>query len=810
MSEFPTQAQVVIIGGGVGGASIAYHLTKLGWKDVVIVEKHELTSGSTWHSAGLVGQMRSDANLTRMMHYSTDLYRSLKTETGQDTSWREVGGIRLACSAERMEETKRLVGMARSFGVPMELISPKEAKDMFPLMSLDGVLGAAYTPNDGSIDPTGLTNALAIGAKNRGAKIFTNTIVEKINLTNGRVSEVVTDKGTIKTEIVVNASGMWGREIGKLVGLSLPVIPMAHLYIMTKPIEGVTHKFPNLRDPDLLVYWREEVGGLITGGYERQPATFGMNGIPKDFKFQLLPPDWERFTPLMENSIRRVPAIEDAEVIKLLNGPEGFTPDGEFLLGPTSVKGFWVACAFCAHGLAGAGGIGKVMAEWIVDGSPEWDMWRLDVRRFGPNYNSLEYARARTFETYTQYYDIHYPGEERLSKRNVRTSPTYYRLRDLGCHFGEKMGWERPNWFKKYEEVATHGHEPRGWSRHNWSRAIGHEHLMTREHAGLFDETSFNKFEVRGPGALAFLNNVCANEMDQPVGSITYTQCLNKRGGIECDFTVNRLAENRFFIVTGTAFGQHDMSWLSLNMPEDGTVTIEDVSSNYACLGMWGPKARTILEKVTMDDVSNAGFPYMTSKRMNVGDVPVIASRVTYVGELGWEFYCPMEYGMRLWDTLWEAGQPEGLVAGGYKAIDTLRLEKGYRYWSGEISPDYTPYEAGLGFAVKLDKPNFIGKEALVKQKAEGIKSKLCTIALNDDRTIVMGKEPIRAGEKLVGWVASGGFGYSVNKSIAYAYLPMEYAKVGTKLEIECFGEQVGAEVAQAVLWDAKGERIRR
>lgn len=810
MSEFPTQAQVVIIGGGVGGNSIAYHLTKLGWKDVVVLERHELTSGSTWHSAGLVGQMRSDANLTRMMHYSTNLYRELKNETGQDTGWREVGGVRLACSAERMEETKRLVGMARSFGVPMELISPNQAKDLFPLMSLDGVIGAAYTPNDGSIDPTGLTNALSIGAKNRGAKFFTNTNVEKINIKNGRVSEVVTDKGTIKTEIVVNAAGMWGREVGKMVGLSLPVIPMAHLYIMTKPIEGVTSKFPNLRDPDLLVYWREEVGGFITGGYERQPATFGMNGIPRDFKFKLLEPDWERFTPLMENSIRRVPAIETAEVKMLLNGPEGFTPDGEFLLGPTSVKGFWVACAFCAHGLAGAGGMGKVMAEWIVDGSPEWDTWRLDVRRFGPNYNSLEYARARTFETYTQYYDIHYPGEERLSKRNVRMSPTYFRLQSLGCSFGEKMGWERPNWFRKYEELATHGHEPRGWMRHNWSRAIGHEHLMTREHAGLFDETSFNKFEVRGKGALNFLNTVCANQIDVPIGHLVYTQCLNKRGGIECDFTVNRLAEDRFFIVTGTAFGQHDMSWLSLNMPEDGSVTIEDVSSNYACIGMWGPKARTILEKVTVDDISNAGFPYMTSKRMSVGDVPVIASRVTYVGELGWEFYCPMEYGLRLWDTLWEAGQSEGLVAGGYKAIESLRLEKGYRYWSGEISPDYTPYEAGLGFAVKLDKENFIGKDVLVKQKADGIKNKLCTITLSDDRTVVMGKEPIRVGDKLVGWVASGGFGYSVNKSIAYAYLPMEYTKVGTKLEIECFGEQVGAEVAQSVLWDAKGERIKK
>jgi 4-methylaminobutanoate oxidase (formaldehyde-forming) len=754
--------------------------------------------------------MRSDANLTRMMHYSTDLYRSLKSETGQDTSWREVGGIRLAASAERMEETKRLVGMARSFGVPMDLISPKEAQDMFPLMDINGVVGAAYTPNDGSIDPTGLTNALAIGAKNRGARFFTNTIVEKINLKNGRISEVVTDKGMIRTEIVVNASGMWGREIGKMVGLSLPVIPMAHLYIMTKPIEGVTNKFPNLRDPDLLVYWREEVGGLITGGYERQPATFGMNGIPKDFKFQLLPPDWERFTPLMENSIRRVPGVESAEVKMLLNGPEGFTPDGEFLLGPTSVKGFWVACAFCAHGLAGAGGIGKVMAEWIIDGNPEWDMWRLDVRRFGPNYNNLDYTVARTFETYTQYYDIHFPGEERMSRRNLRTSPTYFRLRDLGCHFGEKMGWERPNWFKPYEELATHGHEPKGWARQNWSRAIGYEHLMTRENAGLFDETSFSKIEVRGSGALKFLNRVCANEMDQSIGAITYTQCLNKRGGIECDFTVNRLAKDRFFIVTGTAFGQHDISWLSLNMPEDGSVTIEDVGSSYATIGMWGPKARTILEKVTSDEVSNAGFPYMTSKRITIGDVSVLASRVTYVGELGWEFYCPMEYGLRLWDTLWEAGKPEGMVAGGYKAIDTLRLEKGYRYWSGEITPDYTPYEAGLGFAVKLGKDDFIGKEALVKQKAEGIKQKLCCITLSDDRTIVLGKEPIRIDEKIIGWVASGGFGYSVNKSIAYAYLPIELAKAGTKIEIECFGEQVGAEVAPAVLWDGKGERIRQ
>jgi glycine cleavage system T protein len=809
MADLPSHAQVVIIGGGVGGCSIAYHLTLMGWKDVVILERHELTSGSTWHSAGLVGQMRSDANLTRMMHYSTDLYRRLKDETGVDPAWREVGGLRLASSAERLEEIKRLVGMAGSFGVPMELVSAKEAQDMFPLMSIDGVVGAAFTPNDGMIDPTGLTNALAAGAKSRGARIFQDTNVEAINLKNGRVSEVVTDQGTIQTEIVVNAAGQWGNEVARMVGLNLPVVPMAHLYAITKPIEGVGHDIPTLRDPDLLVYWREEVGGFTTGGYERNPAPFGLKGIPRDFKYQLLPPDWERFAPLMENSIKRVPILEKAEIRQLLNGPEGFTPDGEFLLGPTAVKGFWVACAFCAHGLAGAGGIGKTMAEWIIEGHPEWDVWRLDVRRFGSNYNSQDYTVARTLETYTQYYDIHFPGEERLSRRGLRLSPTYYRLRDLGCHFGEKTGWERPNWFKPYEEKATHGHEPKGWARHNWSRAIGYEHIQTRENAGLFDETSFNKFEVRGPGALKFLNYICANDIDQPVGAVVYTQCLNKRGGIECDFTVTRTGEERFFIITGTAFGQHDLSWLSLNMPEDGSVTIEDVSSSYACLGMWGPKARVILEKVVTADISNEAFPYMTAQRITVGDVPVLASRVTYVGELGWEFYCPMEYGLRLWDTLWEAGQPEGMVAAGYKAIDSLRLEKGYRYWSGEISPDYSPFDAGLGFAVKLDKGDFIGREALLKQRENGSKQKLCCLAISDTRAIALGKEPIRSDGKIIGWVAAGGYGYSVGMSLAYAYLPVECSKPGTPLSVEFFGTQVDAEVVKSPLWDPKGERIK-
>ena len=809
MAELPSHAQIVIIGGGVGGCSIAYHLAQLGQKDVIVLDRDELTSGSTFHSAGLVGQLRSDVNLTKMIRYSTDLYRRLKDETGHDPGWREVGSLRLASSPERMVELKRQVALSRSFGLPLELISAKEAQDLFPLMTTDGVEGAVFLPTDGFLDPTGLTMALAAGARANGVRFFTQTRVQAINSKNGRVYEVVTDKGTIQTETVVNASGMWAGEIARMVGVNLPVIPMAHLYIITKPMNGVHRDFPTMRDPDLLVYYREEVGGLISGGYERLPAPWGLDGIPQDFNNRLLPPDWERFTPLMENAIKRVPSLERAEIITLLNGPEGFTPDGEFLLGPTPVEGFWVAAAFCAHGLAGAGGMGKAMAEWIVEGHTEWNLWRLDVRRFGSNYSSQNYTLARTIETYSKYYDIHYPNEERESSRNLRLSPTYHRLKELGAVFGEKAGWERPNWFAPYEELATHEHIPEGWSRHNWSPAIGYEHQGTRERAGLFDETSFSKIEVRGSGALELLQRLCANDINKAIGRITYTSMLNPRGGIECDFTVTRLAEDRFFIVTGAAFGQHDLSWIRLHVLKDSTVTVEDVTSSYACIGLWGSRARDILQRTTKDDVSNKSFRYMRSKKLTIGDVPVTAMRVTYVGELGWEFYCPIEYGLRLWDTLWQAGQADGIVAAGYRAIDSLRLEKGYRYWSSDISPDFTPYEAGTGFAVKLNKGDFIGRDALLKQKDNGITQRLCCMTLADCSMIVLGNEPIRSGEKIVAWVTSGGYGYSVEKSIAYGYLPVDYAEIGTKLDIEIMGERIPAEVVSEPLWDNKATRIK-
>ncbi len=807
--NFPTHARAVIIGGGVGGCSIAYHMARMGWSEIVVVERSELTSGSTFHSAGLVGTLRANVNLTRLIQYSTDLYRRLKDETGHDPGWHEVGSLRLASSPERLEELKRQVGLSRSFGLPLELITPEEAQKLFPLMTLEDVRGAVYLPSDGYLDPTGLTMSLVAGAKARGARFLTNTRVTGIGLDDGCVQDVITDQGAIRTEVVVNAAGQWAGDIGRMVGVDLPIIPMAHLYLITKPMEGVHSDLPTMRDPDLLVYFREEVGGLIAGGYERLPAPWGLDGIPEDFNNKVLPPDWDRFTPLMENAIRRVPALENAEIVTLLNGPEGFTPDHEYLLGPTAVKGFWVAAAFCAHGLAGAGGIGKVMAEWIIEGHPEWDMWRLDVRRFGTNYTSQAYTLARTIETYSKYYDIHYPNEERASARDLRLSPAYHRLKGLGAVFGERTGWERPNWFAPNERAAKHGHTPRGWARYHWSPAIGAEHLGTRERAGLFDETSFSKLEVRGPGACALLQHLCANDVDKPVGVVTYTSMLNPRGGIECDFTVTRLARDRFLIVTGTAFGQHDLSFIRLNMPEDGSVEVEDLTSTRACLGLWGPRARDILQGVTKADISSDAFPYMTARSLTVGEVPALAVRVTYVGELGWEFYCPMEYGQKLWDTLWEAGQEHGLIAGGYRAIDTLRLEKGYRYWSADIGPDYTPFEAGLGFAVKLNKGEFVGREALVRQKQEGLHQKLCCLTLADGSAIALGNEPVRDGEAVVGWVTSGGYGYSVGKSIAYAYLPMAQAAPGTGLDVEITGERIAAVVEREPLWDPKGERVR-
>ncbi|MGH2938749.1 MAG: GcvT family protein [Solirubrobacterales bacterium] len=837
-AELPDSARCVIVGGGVGGTSLAYHLAELGWDDVVLLERNQLTSGSTFHSAGLVGQLRGSVSLTKMMMHSVDLYRRIGKDSDFDPGWTECGGIRLASTEERMEELRRQAGWAKTFGLPLELISAEEARELFPLMSTEGVLGAAWLPTDGYIDPSQLTYALADGARRGGCRIFTDTRVTGIEVKDGRVRGVRTEKGDIAAEVVVDAGGMFAAEIGRLAGVRVPLLPMSHQYLVTQPLDAVREaraaagrsqksadsaekcertrgNLPTLRDPDLLVYYREDGDGLVMGGYERQsePAflphgTGGYEAIPPDFNGRLLEEEWDRFEEITRNSERRVPAMADIKVTKLINGPEAFTPDNEFCLGESEVAGFFVCAGFCAHGLAGAGGIGKVVAEWIVDGEPSLDLWHMDIRRFGAAYRSPSYTHKRIRETYETYYDIRYPNHERRAGRPLRVSPANAWHREHGAAFGEKSGWERVNWYEPNAAAGDEALRPRGWAGQNWSPAIGAEHRACRERVAIFDESSFAKLEIAGPRAENFLEGLCDNRVARGVGQITYTQMLNQRGGIECDFTVSRLGEERFGIVTGTAFGNHDREWMRRHLPEDGSARIADVTSQSACFGVWGPRTRDVLQTLTPADLSNDAFPYMTLQEITVGDVPVRALRVTYVGELGWELYCPTEYGLGLWRAIWEAGQEHDIVAGGYRAIDSMRLEKGYRVWGADITPDETPDEGGVGFCVKLDKGEFIGRDAL-GAKEDAMRQCLACIVLDDPRSIALGNEPVRIDGNVVGRVTTGGYGYTVGRSIAYAYLPASLVAPGTAVAIEIFGTWVEGEVAAGPLFDQAGERIR-
>ncbi len=806
--ELPDRARVVIIGGGVGGASIAYHLAAQGERDVVLLERNELTSGSTFHSAGLVGQLRGSVALTRMMMNSVELYREL------DCGWVQCGGIRLACTPEREQEVLRQVAWAKTFGLPLELISAEEAQQLFPLMVTDGARCASYLPTDGYLDPSMLTYALAEGARAGGCRVFTHTRVLSIAVDRGRVRGVSTEWGDIEAEIVVNAGGMFAAELGRMAGVRVPIVPFAHEYLVTQPFrdrdrgpDGEIIHLPTLRDPDLLIYFREEGAGLVMGGYERHSAPWALDSslldrIPADFNGRLLEEDWDRFEEIAQNSRQRVPLMEEVKVTRLINGPEAFTPDNEFCLGETEVGGFFVAAGFCAHGLAGAGGVGKLMAEWILTGEPGLDAWEMDIRRFGPHYRSPSYTLKRAKEVYETYYDIRYPGHERLAGRPLRVSSAYPWHAEHGAEFGEKSGWERVSWYSSNEAVGDESLRPRGWAGMHWSPAIGAEALATRSAAGLFDESSFAKLEIAGPGAAALLESLCDNRVAREVGAITYTQMLNRRGGIECDFTVTRVAEELFSIVTGTAFGNHDASWIRRHLPDDGSVALNDVTSRWACFALWGPSAFTILSSLTPDPLE---FGYMSMRDLTVGDVPVRALRVTFVGEAGWELYCPTEYGAGLWRALWEAGEPHGLTACGYRAIDSLRLEKGYRVWGADITPDETPFEAGLGFCVRSDK-SFIGSDALAARSPE---RRLRCLVLEDPRSVALGNEPVRIAGSVVGRVTSGGYGYSVERSIAYAYLPVD-VEVGAAVEVDIFGQWVEASVTREPLFDPAGERVRR
>lgn len=813
--ELVSRAKIVIIGGGVGGTSVAYHLAKLGEKDVVLLERADLTSGSTFHSAGLVGQLRADPTLTKMNMYSVELYRELeKSET--PPAWRESGSIKIASSNERMAEIRRQIGWAKTFGLDLQEISTKQVQELFPLIDPTGVVGGCYMASDGQVDPSQLTQAMAAGARRGGVRIYTNTRVLSIKKERDQIRAVSTDKGEIECEIVINCGGIYAAEIGRLLDVRIPIIPMSHQYLITENFLPEDAKFlPSLRDPDNLIYFRQEVKGLVMGGYERNSKPFtassqSFDQIPKDFNSKLLPQEWDRFEEIATNAAIRVPKMSEVGIKNFINGPEGFTPDNEFCLGETAVGGFYVAAGFCAHGIAGAGGIGKAVAEWVVSGEPSMDLWHMDIKRFSDAYKSPSFTLARVKENYEAYYDIHYPLEERLSARGENKSPIYDWHKENHAIFGEKSAWERVNYYHNPADKLDQSLRPIGWVGKNWHPAVALEHHATRSTAGLFDESSFAKIKVYGLKAGQFLNLVCAANVVKGVGRTTYTQALNKKGGIESDYTVTQISDTEFLIITGTAFLNHDKGWLEKQARElqIDQVEITDLTKQLACFGIWGPNARKILQSVSDDDFSNQGFAFMSSKIIKIAEVELRATRITYVGELGWELYIPVKEALKVWLELIEKGAAYGVRVCGYRAIESLRLEKGYRAWAGEINSESNPYEAGLGFAVSTKKDNFIGKAAL-DQLGGRLSRKLIALTFDEITQVAMGNEPIFINEKVVGRVKTAGQGYTINKSIAYAYLPIEHTAAGTKVEVEMFGEKVIGAVAAEPLFDPKGERIK-
>lgn len=813
MAGFPTQARVVIIGGGIIGTSTAYHLAKLGWKDVVLIERNKLSSGSTWHAAGLVGQLRSSANITQLLGESVKVYRTLEEETGLATGWKMNGGLRLACNQERWTEVKRQATTARSFGLEMHLLTPSEAQKLWPLMDVADVVGAAFLPTDGQANPSDITQSLAKGARKHGARIFENTEVLSVEVVKGRVASVETSQGRIACEYVVNCAGQWAAEVGRMVGVTVPLVSVEHQYMVTEPIEGVTSNLPTLRDPDRLTYYKEEVGGLVMGGYEPNPIAWAVNGFPKNFEFQLLESNFDHFEQLMELALGRVPALQNAGIKSLINGPESFTPDGNFILGEApEVANYYVGAGFNAFGIASGGGAGKVLAEWIIGGEAPYDLWPVDIRRFGRNHRDIEWVRGRTLEAYGKHYTIAWPHEEYKSGRPLRRSPLYDRLKSQGACFGEKLGWERPNWFAQGAEKPEDSHT---FGRANWFDAVGREHRAVRESVGVFDQTSFSKFMLVGPDAESALSWICAADVAKPVGSLIYTQMLNRKGGIECDLTLARLADDAYYIVTGTGFATHDFDWIRRSIPEGADAKLSDVTSAYGVLSVMGPNARRVIEKLTRDDVSHAGFPFGQARNICVAGAPLIALRVTYVGELGWELHMPVEFMATVYDAIMDAGKEFNIVNAGYRAIESLRLEKGYRAWGSDIGPDHTPLEAGLGWAVKLKRNvPFQGREAIEVQRGQKLKKFLCTFTVDDPNIVLLGRETIYRNGERVGWLNSGGFGHSIGKPIGLGYvrqpqgLDEDYLRDG-KYQLEVATERVDCNLHLAPLFDPEMKRIK-
>jgi 4-methylaminobutanoate oxidase (formaldehyde-forming) len=804
------QAQIVVVGGGIYGVNIAYHLAKLGSKDIILLEKGEIASGESSHAAGLVTQFATSQAMMQFRKYSIELYSSLGL-------FDHVGSLRVASSREQLSELKRSVSRAKGIGMDAEVISPDEAVKIMPQVSQKELYGAMYLPRDGHLDPYTTTTSMARFARELGVTIYTNTRVTGIELSpRGEVQNVITDQGVIKTEIVVNAAGMWAPRVAAMAGVDFPTTPVDHQHIALKAVEG--HEFPHdtpcLRDPDNLVYMREEQGGLVIGGYEPNPFARWIDGAPWEHGGTALPGDYKRFEILLEGAVRRIPFLDKAGIITLVCHPGAYTPDCQPLLGPVpGARGLWIAAGMSLNGYGGAGGMGKLMAEWIVEGEASQDVYAYRATRFGNYYSNPEYAAEKTREAVKYYYRLKFPYDESEWARPHRVSPVHHRLQEMGAVFGEKFGWERVNYFEPGKLWRRAGEDQRGWG---WNRPpfferLRQEHEATRERVTLFDLTSFGKIEVSGPGALALLQRLSDNDIDKPVGSAIYTQFLNTRGGIEADLTITRKADDLFWVITGSGFIANDLARIQMQA-ELGSeaVNIRDITTDWACLALWGPKARLTLQKVTKDDVSNGAFPYLSAKAIDISGSKVWAQRVSYVGELGWELYIQPNRALAVWDALLRAGKDFGIEVGGYKVLDCLRLEKGYRYFTTDITPTDTPYESGQGFCVQLDKGEFIGREALLQQKQAGLTRKLCTLVADGDVfTQIYGGEAIHHDGRVISRVRSGGYGFTVKKNILYAYLPLELAKAGTRLQAELIEGRYNVEVTAAVLLDPKGERLR-
>ena len=806
----PASSKTIIVGGGIIGCSTAYHLAQMG-QEVLLLEKAALTSGSTWHAAGLVGQLRSNANITQLLGYSIDLYNRLEEETGLATGWKMNGGLRLACNPERWTEVRRQATTAHSFGLDMQLLTPQEAQDLWPLMDISDVIGAAFLPTDGQANPSDITQALAKGARAKGARLQENTPVIEILTDKGQITGVRTAQGDVACEKLVLCCGQWTRDLAKTIGVTVPLVSVEHQYMLTEPF-NVPSDLPTLRDPDRLTYYKEEVGGLVMGGYEPNGIPWAEKGIPDPFDFQLLESNFDHFEQLIELSLPRVPKLETVGVKQLINGPESFTPDGNFILGEApEMRNVFIGAGFNAFGIASGGGAGMALAEWVANGQPPYDLWAVDIRRFGRPHTDTEWVRARTLEAYGKHYTMAWPSEEHDSGRPCRRSPLYDTLNASGAVFGEKLGWERPNWF------AGEADEPRDiytFERQNWHDPVGREHKAARENAVLFDQTSFAKFILKGPDAEAALQWIAANRVDRPVGSIIYTQMLNDHGGIECDLTCVRTGYDTYYIVTGTGYATHDFDWIRRNIPEGMNAQLVDVTSSNAVLSLFGPKSRDVLAGLTKDDVSDEGHPFAMAKQIGIAGCPVLAMRITYVGELGWELHLPTEYALTVYTAIHKAGAAHGLRNAGYRAIETLRLEKGYRAWASDIGPDHTPDEAGLGWAVKL-KSNipFKGREAVAAQRETGVRKILATFTTDGD-TILSGRETIYRNGQRCGWLSSGGYGHTLGQSIGLGYvragqvIDREYVLSGS-YELEVATRRVPAQVALKPLYDPKMERVK-